>query len=411
MAGATIDHIVSIIIFLAALVLFINLFSQTVQTAIIYEQHRATATKCSDLIDNILLNPGSPSSWGQTDGVPTEFGLQDPEFTQYQLSAFSAMRVSSPSGDQVYYKQPNQTYSGTVASLTNNLFIPTSQTVDYHTVLQLLGINNTYGFQLNIEPLVTVSVNETQAANPLKLELTVSGTGFPLANATINYCLIQVGLPATGADYPSYTMQNGEKQADEAGMVQVQIPSITTSSQCYAFVAYAYLGGLLGVGYHERVSSTTEYVVPLIQDIQSQQVLLANSFDLNNSGPAGESLKYNATFALLTDDYQLRELPLNESNNLSEVGTVTSGVGNPDVTLTLPPNVGILIVTYSDGPSSGGIALMPWGVSSLGYPISFGGSSQTQMWVTSDVRQVTINDVSYQATLDLWSSTGQQVNS
>jgi hypothetical protein len=82
MAGATIDHIVSTIIFLAAIVLFISLFGQTVQTALIYQQHRSTASKCSDLIDNMLLNPGSPIRWGQTNNAPTGFGLQDPEFTQ-----------------------------------------------------------------------------------------------------------------------------------------------------------------------------------------------------------------------------------------------------------------------------------------------------------------------------------------
>ena len=62
MVSATIDHMISITVFLAALLLFINMFSQTNQTAIIYQQHREIATKCSDLIDDILLNPGSPSN-------------------------------------------------------------------------------------------------------------------------------------------------------------------------------------------------------------------------------------------------------------------------------------------------------------------------------------------------------------
>ena len=411
MAGATIDHIVSIIIFIAALVLFVGLFSQTIQTAVLYQQHRATATKCSDLIDNMLLNPGSPNSWGQMSSAPTEFGLQDPEFTEYQLSPFSLMRVTSPSGEQVYYKQPSNSYVGAVAGLNNNLFIPTTEAVNYSTALKLMGINSTYGFQLSLSPVIAVSVTETKAANPLVLSLSVTGTGFPLSNATISYCLIQVTLPATNADYPAYTMQNGITSVDESGSTQVQFPNVANTSQCYAFVAYAYLGGLLGVGYHERVSSTSEYVAPIVQDIQNQKVLLANSFDLNNSGPAGSSLKYNATFALLTQDYTLRELPLNSTNDLSKVGTVTSGVGNPDVTLTLPSNIGILIVTYGTGPSDGGVTLMPWGISSIGFPVSFGGNPLTQEWVATDIRQVTINHVSYQAKLALWSYTGQQVNS
>ena len=85
LASAAIDHMISITIFLAALLLFINLFSQTNQTAIIYERHRAVATKCSDLLDNMLLNPGSPQVIGaQQLWQCYRFWLQDPEFTQYQ---------------------------------------------------------------------------------------------------------------------------------------------------------------------------------------------------------------------------------------------------------------------------------------------------------------------------------------
>lgn len=57
MAGSTIDHMVSVTVFIAAILLFISLFNQTVQTAILYQRHRQLATKCSDLLDNMLLNP------------------------------------------------------------------------------------------------------------------------------------------------------------------------------------------------------------------------------------------------------------------------------------------------------------------------------------------------------------------
>ena len=103
MSGVSIDHIVSIIIFLAAILLFVGLFGQMVQPAITYQQNQAVATKCSDLLDTMLLNPGSPSNWGQENSIPTGFGVQDPEFTEYQLSAFSLMRLSSATGNLVEY--------------------------------------------------------------------------------------------------------------------------------------------------------------------------------------------------------------------------------------------------------------------------------------------------------------------
>jgi hypothetical protein len=410
MAGATIDHIVSTIIFLAAIVLFISLFGQTVQTALVYQQHRSTASKCSDLIDNMLLNPGSPIRWGQTNNAPTGFGLQDPEFTQYELSPYSLMRVSSPAGEQIYYKQPSETYVGTIAGLGNNLFIPNTEAVNYSSALKLMGINNTYGFQLSLTPIVTVSVSETKAASPLTLDLHVTGTGFPLAEAIVSYFLIKVTLPATGADYPSYTTSKGTVQADAKGYAQVTFADMTDDTQCYAIIAYAHMGGLVGIGHYERSTSPAEYVVPLVKDVQNQQALLAHNFDINASGPNGANLKYNATYALFTEDYTLRELPLNSSSDLSKSGIITSWVGNPDVTITLPPDIGILVVTYAKSQFEGGVVLMPWGLSSLAYSVSFGGNSQAQEWVATDLRQVSVSKISYQVKLALWSYSGQQVN-
>src|SRR4030042_3917753 len=98
MAGATIDHLVSVTVFIGAILLFISLFNQTIQTAIIYQRHRYIASKCTDLLDNIMLNPGYPLEWGKSNSTPTSFGLQNPEFTQYRLSPFSLMRLQSFTG-------------------------------------------------------------------------------------------------------------------------------------------------------------------------------------------------------------------------------------------------------------------------------------------------------------------------
>ncbi len=64
MPEATIDHMVALTVFLAALLLFITLFNQTIQTAILYQQHSYIASKCTDMLDNIMLNPGYPTYWG-----------------------------------------------------------------------------------------------------------------------------------------------------------------------------------------------------------------------------------------------------------------------------------------------------------------------------------------------------------
>ena len=160
MSGVSIDHIVSIIIFLAAILLFVGLFGQIVQPAITYQQNQAVATKCSDLLDNMLLNPGSPSNWGKENSAPTSFGVQDPEFTQYQLSAFSLMRLSSATGNLVEYDKttPNIYYNELTSGSGAFLLTPNAQALNYSTALTLLGINGTYGFQLTLTPDITVSI-------------------------------------------------------------------------------------------------------------------------------------------------------------------------------------------------------------------------------------------------------------
>jgi hypothetical protein len=196
LSGVSVDHIVSIIIFLAAIMLFVGLFGQIVQPAITYQQNRAVATKCSDLLDNMLLNPGSPSNWGQENSAPTSFGVQDPEFTQYQLSAFSLMRLSSTTENLVEYdKTPNLYYNSITAGFGASLLTPNAQALNYSTALSLLGINSTYGFQLTLTPDITVSINQNFSYSFLDLSISASGTGFPFAGATINYCLIIVTLP------------------------------------------------------------------------------------------------------------------------------------------------------------------------------------------------------------------------
>jgi hypothetical protein len=404
LASATIDHIISITIFLAAILLFINLFGQTNQTAITYEQHRSVASKCSDLIDNILLNPGNPSTWGNGSAAPTIFGLQAPEFTQYQLSPFSLMRLASSNADTyVIGKQGVENYYyRSSASVGNNLLVSKDSTVSYSQALKLLGINNTYGFELTLTPTITVSIAESQT-NPLILSINATGTGFPLAKATISYFMF---LVSDTGDYPSYTNSVGTVFADEKGSASVPFPNVTDPHQSYGFIAYAHLGGLIGVGYHARVSSTDQYIVPIVDDLATQRVLLAHSYDLNYSGLTGSPLKFNATFVILSEDFDLKPLALNES----DVPVVLPGESNPFANITIPTYTpGILIVAYQTGVGHSGVVMMPWGISALAFPVTFGGNPQEQEWVATDLRQVTINHVSYQAKLGLWSYEARQV--
>ena len=282
MSGVSIDHIISIIVFLAAILLFVSLFSQIVQPAVSYQQNQGVAAKCSDLLDTVLLNPGSPGNWGQTNSTPTSFGVQDPEFTEYELSTFSLMRLNSATGSLVEYDKtsPSIYYNELTAGSGAFLLTPNAEAVNYSIAQEMLGINGTYGFQLALTPDVTVSiadVTSNSASPPLNLSISAMGTGFPFAGAVINYCLILVTLPPSDAQYPAYTIQNGVASTNQQGLAYVSFPGVTDANQVYAFIAYAQLDGIEGVGYFTHDTVTNQYVVPIVQDMGSQTVALATT--------------------------------------------------------------------------------------------------------------------------------------
>jgi hypothetical protein len=402
MVSSTVDHMVAVTVFLAATLLFIGLFNQTIQTAVIYQRHRATATKASDLLDNMLLSPGIPVNWSLIDDDPTGFGLQDPEFTQYKMSPFSLMRLNSATGTPVYYYKTGLSYSNITVGSKNFLLVSNTSVVDYSLALRLLGINNTYGFQLTMNPIVTVEVTQEQAANPLRLSIDVQGTGFPLANAEITYCLITVSL--SGGAYPSYTTYYESEYTDEQGAATLVFNEVTDADLSYAFIVYAHLGGLVGVGYHERVSSENQYVIPFVDNLSEGRVLIAHSYDIEYHEHPAE-VKYNASFVILAEGFTLREMPLENS-----AGHVNYGEGNPYEVVNIPTdNPGILIITYKKSATEGGVVMMPWGISSLAFSIVFGGDPTKQEWVATDMRQVTVGGIAYQAKIAMWSLEGYQV--
>jgi hypothetical protein len=353
----------------------------------------------------MLLNPGIPLNWGQNDSLPTGFGLQDPEFTQYKISSFSLMRLNSATGTPVYYPKTDSTYSNITVGDKNFLLLSEYSALNYTKALDLLGIRNQYGFQLTFTPIVTVSHTETQAANPLRVSLNAYGTGFPLANAQITYCLIAVDFSGGAEGHPAYTIDYGTASVDQQGSVTLNFTQVTDSDMSYSLITYVHLGGLVGVGYNERVSLEEEYIVPFIDDMDEGKVLIAHNYDIESSNPPSSEVKYNASLVYLAEDFTLREMPLENS-----YGHVNSGEGFPYEVVNIPTNnPGILIITYKKSAVEGGLVMMPWGVSSLAFPVVFGGDPQGKEWVATDMRQVIVGGVAYQAKLALWSLGGYQV--
>ncbi len=407
MAGAAMDHIISLIVFMAAMLLFIGIFNQSMSTAVIYEAHTSSAVKTSDLLDAILLNPGLPVNWGQSDGTVTVFGLQNPELSQYKLSPFSLMRLSSTMQAPVTYG--GAYYNNLTAGFGSQLLTPISydgvESVDYARASRLLGVNGTYGFQLTLTPTATVTIEKTSAGAPLEFSVNVAGTGSQLAYAAVSYSLLLVN---PNGEYPSFTLFSDTKNASKTGTLELTFPEIDGESESYALLVYARLYGLKGMGYYVHDCGSSKSVIPLVSSFENRAIIVAHSDALEETPtpPLNSPLSYNASYFILTEEYTLRSVVLGDPESAGTV--VYDSEVSPDFpSITVPSDEGLLAVVYRGVSAQDcGVVLMPWGLSALAFPVTFGESPRGQDWVTTDIRQVIIGDISYQAKLALWRLNG-----
>jgi len=415
MAGSTIDHLVSLMVFLAAILLFMGLFNQTIQTAISYQRHRSIATKCSDLLDNMLLNPGTPLNWGKSGCIPTGFGLQDPEFMQYRLSLFSLMRLLSSSGDRVYYSQTGKWYSNVSWGTAGGyLLLPESECIDYSTASKLLGTNGTYGFQLTITPTLKVDITEVQT-NPLKLKIRVEGPGSSLSGANLTYLMFWANTTGQDGETPilNFTSSNLRGDfpiTDSLGTAYVEFSAnpylrVDNNRTAYTFIVKANIGGLYGVGYKSRETVTSAgNIIPFVESYVNGTVLLAHKWGKNDPGEECQgALHFNSTFYVLPESFSPIQFEIQNSS-----GHVNYG-GLAYQRITIPTsNPGFLVVGYRH-ENEYGMVVMPWGIGTVGVSVVFGGDPDGKEWVATDIRQVLVNEIAYQAKLALWSYEGYQV--
>jgi len=405
LTGHTIDHLVATIAFIAAMFLFLGLFTQTLQGAILYQQNRHVALKASDLLDNILLSPGYPYHWGERNTTLSCFGLQQPGAVGYALSSFALMRLMSVSGDLVEYPEDSDIWYSNVSwgSGGGYLLMPVSESVNYATASRLLGVNGSYGFQLSVTPTLRINITETQS-NPLRFEVKVEGLGFPLSGATVTYLLYWVYLDED--DQRFFNVTSGNTQTDSVGEVSLEFSAnpYVDGRTAYTIIVYADLSGLYGVGYRTRETITRAgNIIPFVESYENGTILLAHKWGKNDPESSVAALHFDATFFVMSDDFELSRIQ-------DWTGLVNYGTGKPYYRIQIPTSsMGFLIVTYWTGDQYGMI-IMPWGISVLGFSVLFGGNPAGNVWVATDLRQVTVSQMAYQAKIACWSLRGYQTS-
>jgi hypothetical protein len=409
--GATIDHMISLTILIAALLVAMMTFDGLFATAIDYDRNRQVANKAIDITNTICLSPGSPIDWGQTNDTLLGFGLQDPNAGGYALSPYSVMRLNTASDDNQPVEYPEDSgvfYSNISTSDRHAMLIPIGDCVNYTTAAELLGVNGTYGFSVDVTPTLNVTISPDPEASKLTLNVAVSGSGLPLSGATLKYYLFHVNKTEGGEEdsVPCVTAYSNVTQTELSGSVEIEFPIAVDS--VYSFVVYVSLGGVTGVGnYANNAADEDKFVVPLIKDFNEDDgmvdVILAHSWEfLHPSGHA--TAHYNASFYSLTSDFQLQRLEIANST-----GILNSGTAKPYNTTQIPSSeTGFLVISYMATGKLGSV-IVPWGVGALGVPASFSagiGSSSGYDFVATELRQVKIDGISYQMKVSTWSLSG-----
>jgi hypothetical protein len=255
-------------------------------------------------------------------------------------------------------------------------------------------------------PTLTVSISELNL-NPLRLEVVVRGTGSALSGAALKYFLYRA-VPS-GFDYPLIEAFSGTSQTNSSGSATLEFLSVDGTQYAYSIIVYANLSGLSGVGYLSRQTLTTNQIIPFIEDFENRTVILAHSWDVHQFPPPVGALHFNATFFAISQNFDLHQIQMINSTEFLSSGLVNYGQGKPYVRAQIPTeSEGILVVAYKWG-NNYGIVMMPWGVSSLGFSITFGGNPSSADWVATEIRQVTVNKIAYQVKVSVWSIKGRQL--
>ena len=398
MTGATIDHMISVTILIAALMLAMMTYSSMFATAVDYDRNRQVANKAVDLMNTICLSPGNPTNWGTTNDSLLGFGLQDPGVGGYALSPYSIMRLAtsaSSGGSQlVYYPKTELYYNNLSANYGHGIFTPMGDLVNYSDAAELLGINGTFGFGIDITPTLDVDVTQVAGLGHLALNVEVRGSGLPLSGAALNYCLFHV-------DDLAVTPQSDVTQTNSSGQQLIEFETID-EDDAFSFTVYASIGGVKGVGYYTRntAGSDLQFVIPLIKNYTSGEIILAHAWDIFEDDSLHAAVQVNATFFILTSDFQFQPVDLDFASGLLNYGT-----GKPYYTTQIPASeVGLLVISYRKSTNELGTVILPWGVGTLGVSASFdggiGGSGYD--FVATEQRQVTIDGVSYQVKVSTW---------
>ena len=392
MTGQIIDHAVSFIAFILIFMVTLGAFNGIIVQGLNYVNLRQTTLVANDLIDNMLLTPGSPANWGQMNVQPSAFGLQNPGFKAYSISPFDPLRMMQPNGTIIVN---GVSYSTFILPGGQTMWQPTTALVNYTTAQQLLGLSGSYGFRLTVTPTLTVAVTTTNL-NPLTLSISVTAPGGPVYNANIGFTLFYI--PSTnlnGNNPPPVYSFFAKFTTNTVGQATVTFPFDSTST-AFSGIATVSAGGMLATQMIGNTNFSQVKMFPVLQNIATGAGEMIHECTYQNNPPCG-IYNYNASLYIPAADGSLQQISLGGGT-----GSVTPGQpGAFQFPLGQP---GIVVIGFK-GPGlakGAGFFVLPWGYNTLSLSLFFGGTPPTVEVVASVRRAALMGTIHYQVVLTVW---------
>jgi hypothetical protein len=272
-----------------------------------------------------------------------------------------------------------------------HLFLRLSEYVDYGQAAELLAVDNIFGFQVSIRPILNISVVQLEA-DPLKVGISLQGLSGTVVGALLNASLFHV---IQDTPYPSIsTPLEGHAVSDIRGIAEIEFPSVNATEALYIVLVKANLGGIRGIGYYTNAYSKNSPLLPVVTGYQEGEVSLIHRKNIAASYSYAGDVYYNLTFLNQVGETAFRSVTLGMAYgtvNMSAPGIVSLSVGNP----------GILLVS-SRADAEYGLTAMPWGITPLCLSMTYGADPLNKKTVVTKSQFASINGLSYQIELALW---------
>ena len=406
MVSEMIDYIAAALGIVLVFIAGVFFFTSAVTNGLAFSNQQNAAQQAENLLDYVLLTPGSPANWGQASSAPLALGLASPTSqTEYSLSQYSLMRLLVPNASATLnFKGVN--YESVYLGGYDYISAPSSYFLNYSYAKTLLNITRAYEFRLTVRAALNVSISELSTS---KYSVSVvSSSGSPVVGANVMASLVY-GISGKGSNpVPHVGISTATGTTGPQGTATLSFSVSPSGVGEYYVVAQVESGGLTGEGYHYFNSASQPLTYILYNAGAPNQVTVVQHCAISTS-PSCATDYINVSIADLSDGANTQT---QLTCNVTKINPGKGGGDSGDNSTCKGTILGGFIVVTSQrsgkGPNSyPAVQLFPIDFA-VGLATQFGGNPTGSPDAVTTSRVVLVAGISYVVSLVYWPDVGPE---